>query len=154
MDGYREFISGKAQFSGMSGFSTDVPGFLFDFQRCLVDWACRKGRAAIFADCGMGKTPMQLVWADKVHGRGRAAWPGHDLTSQVVSCRVMSMKHNRLHADDFITIPAWSVEGCVIDTRPAMYGSEEAQEVLVQAIPDDSRPRWYHLEPSQYEVVA
>jgi len=31
-----------------------------------VDWACRKGRAAIFADCGLGKTPMQLVWAENV----------------------------------------------------------------------------------------
>jgi hypothetical protein len=51
----------------MSGFDpSDLPDFLFDFQRALVDWACRKGRAAIFADCGMGKTPIQLVWADNV----------------------------------------------------------------------------------------
>ena len=43
-----------------------MPDFLFDFQAALVEWALRKGRAAIFADCGLGKTPMQLVWADNV----------------------------------------------------------------------------------------
>ena len=31
-----------------------------------INWAWRRGRAAIFADCGMGKTPMQLVWADNI----------------------------------------------------------------------------------------
>jgi hypothetical protein len=43
-----------------------MPEFLFDFQVHLVEWALRRGRAAIFADCGLGKTPMQLVWAENV----------------------------------------------------------------------------------------
>ena len=43
-----------------------LPGFLFDFQAHLVAWALRKGRSAIFADCGLGKTPMQLAWAQQV----------------------------------------------------------------------------------------
>lgn len=43
-----------------------IPGSLFAFQAMLDEWAIRKGRAAIFADCGMGKTPMQLVWAENV----------------------------------------------------------------------------------------
>ena len=64
---YSDFIAGKLQFSGMSGFDKPwIPDYLFDFQRALVEWACRKGRAAIFADCGMGKTPIQLVWAENV----------------------------------------------------------------------------------------
>ena len=42
------------------------PGFLFDFQASLVEWALMRGRAAIFADCGLGKTPMQLTWAENV----------------------------------------------------------------------------------------
>jgi len=51
----------------MSGFKPNwIPDFLFDFQKHLVDWAVRKGRCAIFADCGLGKTPMQLVWAENV----------------------------------------------------------------------------------------
>ena len=40
---------------------------LFDHQVALVKWACRRGRAAIFADTGLGKSRMQLAWADAVH---------------------------------------------------------------------------------------
>jgi len=43
-----------------------MPDFLIDFQANLDDWAIRKGRAAILADCGLGKTPMGLVWAQNV----------------------------------------------------------------------------------------
>ncbi len=43
-----------------------IPDFLFDFQKYLVEWAVNKGRGAMFADCGLGKTPMQLVWAQNV----------------------------------------------------------------------------------------
>ncbi len=42
---------------------TDVHPMLFPFQRDLVAWAVRKGRAALFADTGLGKTLMQLEWA-------------------------------------------------------------------------------------------
>ena len=42
---------------------------LFDFQADIVRWALRKGRAAIFADCGMGKTAMQLEWAKHIPGK-------------------------------------------------------------------------------------
>lgn len=65
---YKTFLHGKTQFGADAGFEpVFMPDFLFDFQRKLVDWAVRKGRAAIFADCGLGKTPMQLVWAQNVH---------------------------------------------------------------------------------------
>jgi hypothetical protein len=47
--------------------------FLFDFQAGLVEWAIRQGRAALFADCGLGKTPMQLAWAENVHQPHRSA---------------------------------------------------------------------------------
>jgi hypothetical protein len=64
---YREFLQSKIDASDNVGFEPLwMPGFLFDFQTNLVDWAIRKGRAAIFADCGLGKTPMQLVWAENV----------------------------------------------------------------------------------------
>jgi superfamily II DNA or RNA helicase len=42
---------------------------LFPFQRAIVAWACQKGRAAIFADCGLGKSRMQLEWARAVGSR-------------------------------------------------------------------------------------
>jgi superfamily II DNA or RNA helicase len=47
-----------------SGFS--VPGSLFPHQSALTAWAIRRGRAAIFADTGLGKSRMQLAWADAV----------------------------------------------------------------------------------------
>lgn len=66
-DDYDEFLHRKAQLNDGDGFDPLwMPDFLFDFQRHLVQWALRRGRAAIFADCGMGKTPMQLVWAENV----------------------------------------------------------------------------------------
>jgi len=64
---YAEFIERKSQLGGNSGFKPLwLPDFLFDFQKSLVEWAIEKGRSAIFADCGLGKTPMQLVWAENI----------------------------------------------------------------------------------------
>jgi hypothetical protein len=64
---YQEFLESKSQIGGMTGFDPVwMPDFLFDFQRDLVNWSLRKGRAALFADTGLGKTPMQLVWAENV----------------------------------------------------------------------------------------
>jgi len=45
---------------------SEISDMLFDFQKDIVRWALRRGRAAIFADCGLGKTPMQLEWAKNV----------------------------------------------------------------------------------------
>jgi hypothetical protein len=64
---YDAFIRSKSHEGLDGGFEPEfLPDFLFDFQRSLVQWAVRKGRAAIFADCGLGKTAMQLVWAENV----------------------------------------------------------------------------------------
>jgi hypothetical protein len=64
---YRDFLDSKRQLGGNHGFDPVwSPDFLYDFQQDLTSWAIRKGRAAIFADCGLGKTPMQLVWAENV----------------------------------------------------------------------------------------
>jgi hypothetical protein len=64
---YQSFLDRKTQLDGDHGFDpVFMPDYLFAFQRALVEWATRKGRAAIFADCGLGKTPMQLVWAENV----------------------------------------------------------------------------------------
>lgn len=65
---YAEFLASKAQLRNAGGFEpVEMPSHLFDFQAHLVEWAVRQGRAAIFADCGLGKTPMGLAWADQVH---------------------------------------------------------------------------------------
>lgn len=64
---YHNFLEQKSQLDSGDGFEPNfMPEFLFDFQKHLATWAVKTGRAAMFADCGMGKTPMQLVWAENV----------------------------------------------------------------------------------------
>ena len=64
---YSEFLDSKLQSGADHGFEpVFLPDALFDFQRALTEWAIRKGRAAVFADCGLGKTLMQLVWAENM----------------------------------------------------------------------------------------
>lgn len=48
---------------------------MFPFQQDITGWALRRGRACVFADCGMGKTLMQLEWANNVPGRVLIATP-------------------------------------------------------------------------------
>lgn len=69
---YAEFLESKTQDAGNFGFDPVwMPDFLFDFQKALVEWAQIKGRAALFEDCGLGKTPQQLVWAENVTRKTR-----------------------------------------------------------------------------------
>ena len=63
---YDQFIESKHVKHEASGFActaADVNAKLFPWQREIVAWAVRNGSAAIFAECGLGKTPMQLEWA-------------------------------------------------------------------------------------------
>ena len=65
---YDSFLETKLIAPVISGFDVaDLNPNLFDFQRVIVKWALRRGRAAIFADTGLGKTLMQTSWADAVH---------------------------------------------------------------------------------------
>jgi len=64
---YSEFVTAKlgvVRSQGIDVRSLDYP--LFPHQRDLTMWALRRGRAAIFADTGLGKSRMQLAWADTV----------------------------------------------------------------------------------------
>jgi superfamily II DNA or RNA helicase len=72
VNAYDEFIAAKADvrvFPGITG--VDVSDALYPHQRDLVKWALAKGRAAIFADTGLGKTAMQVEWAKHVSRHGR-----------------------------------------------------------------------------------
>lgn len=65
---YEKFLSQKLALTVASGFEGSTDGRpLFPFQSDLVKWAMRRGRAAIFAATGLGKTRMQLEWARQVH---------------------------------------------------------------------------------------
>ena len=64
---YQDFLDKKKLQPVISGFKAEsLNDNLFDFQRVIVEWALRRGRAAIFADTGLGKTLMQTSWADAV----------------------------------------------------------------------------------------
>jgi len=64
---YSEFLREKEIINVPSGFTpTKINPMLFDFQKEITKWAIRRGRAAIFADCGLGKTPIQLEWARQI----------------------------------------------------------------------------------------
>lgn len=52
--------------------ASDIHESLFPFQKAIVQWACAMGRAAIFADCGLGKTRLQIEWARLVAPSGTA----------------------------------------------------------------------------------
>ena len=67
---YIEFLETKKRAHTLSGFDVDTEdlnSFMFDFQKHIVKRALKVGKYAIFADCGLGKTLMQLEWANRVN---------------------------------------------------------------------------------------
>lgn len=69
MKEYNSFLSEKKKSMIDSGFDiseTLLSEHLFDFQKFSVVWALKKGRAALFEDCGLGKTAQMLEWAVQV----------------------------------------------------------------------------------------
>lgn len=66
---YQDFIKSKTSRRGSLGIQRfDIPASLYDFQAEIVSRALRAGKFAIFADCGLGKTIMQLAWAANIPG--------------------------------------------------------------------------------------
>ena len=67
---YQEFLESKSKKISDSGFNVndnELNTYLFPFQKYIVKTALLKGKYAIFADCGLGKTLMQLEWANQVN---------------------------------------------------------------------------------------
>jgi len=126
---YREYLSGKAQVSESHGFkSVTHHRFLdgrFAFQGALTEYALWKGRAQITADCGLGKTAIQLAWGDnvvrKTNGRVLLLTPiavgwqtiaeshkfGIDDCSHDKAARIVVANYERLHhfdKNDFVGV--------------------------------------------------
>lgn len=75
---YTAFLEAKA--TGLESVGIEVGHDqlnpkLFDFQKDITAWALRRGRAAVFADTGLGKTNMQLEWATQLGGSGLIVAP-------------------------------------------------------------------------------
>jgi superfamily II DNA or RNA helicase len=67
-ESYRQFVETKTHLNGQFGFDPIYESkHPHPFQNNLIEWALKQGRAAVFADCGLGKTLMQLVWAENVY---------------------------------------------------------------------------------------
>jgi superfamily II DNA or RNA helicase len=69
---YREFIRNKQRLHKPLGFEIDktkLNSMLFPWQADIVHWALKRGRAALFEECGLGKTLQQLAWAEQVYLR-------------------------------------------------------------------------------------
>ena len=70
MSNYEDFLKGKIVAAAPKGFDIGIEQLnqnLFDWQKSVVQWALRRGRAALFEACGLGKTLQQLEWANQVH---------------------------------------------------------------------------------------
>ncbi len=67
MSDYRQFVARKLDMVQWEGIDADLRDYaLFPHQRDLTAWALRRGKAAIFADTGLGKMRMAIAWADMV----------------------------------------------------------------------------------------
>lgn len=69
---YQEFLKKKevkVVDSGMNVADKDINNHLFDYQHDIVKWALKKGKSAVFAGTGLGKTRIQLAWAELIKGK-------------------------------------------------------------------------------------
>lgn len=70
-DAYEQFLASKRRRVHQIGppcEPDDIKPTLHEWQRHITSWAVRTGRAGIFADCGLGKTFMQLEWCNQIGG--------------------------------------------------------------------------------------
>lgn len=154
------FIHNKTHYTSEGGFTPAFsPDKLFPFQAETVEWATRNARSAIFADCGLGKTFMQLAWAENVawHTRGRVLI----LTPLAVAFQTVregeklgvEVIHRRegLHAGDRIVVTNYErlhhfdpndYAGVVCDESSILKNFDGA---IRQAITDFMRKRPYRL---------
>lgn len=89
MKAYDDFLLNKAQADPPTGLTEvpDLPAALFAHQRDIVRWALRRGRAAVFAQTGLGKSLMELAWGDAV--AQATGWPVLLLTPLAVAGQIV-----------------------------------------------------------------
>jgi hypothetical protein len=149
---YQRFLQRKSQYYGPSGFEPLwIPDWLKDFQKVLTTKAVQMGRYGLFEDCGLGKTPQELVWAQNVvqHTNGRVlilaplAVSAQHVREAVkfgievyrsnngkfpASAKIIVTNYERLHyfiPDDFV--------GCVCDESSILknFNGERKQEITI-----------------------
>ena len=96
MENYQDFLKSKEKRFIEAGFDiqeSDLNSNLFDFQRYIVKTALKKGRFAVFADCGLGKTLMQLSWSEAVFN--------HTKKKVLILAPLAVVEQTKLEADKF-----------------------------------------------------
>lgn len=106
---YQDFIDRKSYAEAFPGIDDeDFAEHLFPHQRDIVRWALRKGRSAVFADTGLGKTAIQIEWARHVARRGRVIILAPLAVAQQTVAEGarfgVSMAYRREDAGDLITV--------------------------------------------------
>lgn len=157
---YEQFIESKTQVGADHGFEPGfMPEILFPFQRALVEWSVRKGRAAVFADCGLGKTFVQLTWAENVarYTKGRVliltplavafqtVTEGEKIGVEVVHRREGLKPGDRIVVTNYERLRHFSpddFQGVICDESSILKGFDGATR---QAITEFMRKRPYRL---------
>lgn len=109
---YQDFVKRKLSLVPPTGLRSwpALPESLFPHQQALVSWALRRGRCEIFADTGLGKTRMELAWANAVHVQA-----GHDVL--ILAPLAVAAQTVREAADIGITVTHIREAG---DARPGI----------------------------------
>lgn len=125
---YQQFLADKTRADVPTGMTPqrELNAALFPFQRDIVAWALKRGRAAIFADCGMGKTLMQLEWASHIPGNTLILAP-------------LAVAHQTIH------------EGAKFGIT-ARYCRDQSQ--VVPGITVANYEMLAHFDPSQFTAVV
>lgn len=133
---YASFLESKGLADPSTGFESGSLGsYLFDWQCEVVRWALRRGRAAIFADCGLGKTPMQLEWAQRVCERSSE----DSGTGRVLILAPLAVSAQTAREGDKFGIP--------VSTHPWHVGPAPGINV-------ENYERLHHLDPADYAGIV
>lgn len=125
---YREFLAAKTRRVGRHGHRVDLadihPG-LHDWQRLIVQWAVRTGRAALWADTGLGKTRMQLEWARLSAGTSLVVAPLAVCAQTVREAAAVEMTVTYVRSPEQVTGPGvWVTNYEMVDRfDPAVFGA-------------------------------
>ncbi len=149
---YTEFLKTKKLSIIPSGFEVnDINPLLFDFQSDIVKWSLKKGKAAIFAGTGLGKTLMQLEWAHKVckHTNKnvlilaplavaqQTVREGHKLDIEVTLCRTQSDVNHGINITNYEMMQHFDESqfiGIVLDESSILksFDSKTKAEILIK----------------------
>ena len=143
---YIDFIETKSFASRQAGFDADLSSYpLFPYQKDIVRWACMRGKSAIFADTGLGKTMMQLTWASQVvketGGKVIILAPLAVKEQTIAEAEKFGISLNNIDVNNYEqlhNIEPSQYEGVVLDESSILKGINSKTRKLVQQCFNDT----------------